>query len=441
MKNARWKQELIALSRQKVFWGELLVILAYVTLTLITYHTEARLAVHLPFDGIVVFAPLFVGGFLLLFSGMEFSVPVFLLLPAARLTIFLFSGLIGEVGADMILEQVAMTLLGMTIFLLFFNYRNGRLLFRRALIAFAVVADVQLVTCVIGLGSNYSKTEVLAGIGYSNYVATFLIIVITFLLFSRTNRVEKGVLVLSVLALLLTMSVGAFVALFVVFCVWYWKKMTRNPKPYILILVLVLVLLILFGILASQITALYRLTRPIWSKLQQVFAGDFDGVTSLRFTLYRYSWRSILRRPLFGAIINYNEVSAAEGLSGMRTHNLILESLLLYGFIGSLCNVGILATVIRRGRAILKERPGRKRLVFVFVVMLIHGFVEPNFFTILYEMFVWAMIGLFLSPHPAEDDYVWNDKRFNSAPDAPEATENPAANGEIEIENRTEAGN
>lgn len=407
MKNVRWKQELIIRSRQKSMWGELLIILAYLSLTLFSTYSASRLAFHLSFSGVAIFAPLFVGGVLLLLKKDEFTMPLLLLLPAARLMFFLFSALISQVGADLILEQVALTLLGMTVFLLFLNYEHAAELFRRALTVFAFVVSIQIIACVIGLGSHFNKDNVLAGIGYSNYAATFLLIAVSFLLFRSVNRVEIVVLVLSIIALFLTMSSGAFIALFVVFCIWYRGKLVRNPKPFIILLVIALILLAVFGILSSQITFLYRLTRPIWSRFQLIFSGNFNGATSSRLTLYRYSLRSIGRHPFFGSIINYNDAFAAEEYNAYvfyRTHNLILESLLLYGIVGSLLNVGILAELVRRGRSIIKARPGRRILVLVFIVMALHGFVEPNFFTIMFEMFVWAIFGLFLSPYPAEYD-------------------------------------
>ena len=404
---SRWKEELIARSRTASTWGELLVILAYVSLTLFSPHVTSRLAFHTPFDGIAVFAPLFVGGFLLLLREMRFKAPVFLILPLVRLSIFTFSGLVGEVGADVLLVQVSMTLLSITVFLFFFNYRHGGELFRRMLTVFSFFVSVQIIACVIGLGSGFDKNAVLAGIGFSNYAATFLLISITVLLFRAANKVEIGVLILSVFALLLTMSTGAFIALLIVFAVWYRGLWIRHPKPCALILVAAVLAIVVFGILSSQILFLYRLTRPIWTRFQQIFSGNFEAATSSRLTLYRYSLKSIGRNPAFGAILNVNEgfdTIEYTRHAWSRTHNLFLESLLLYGIVGSLCNVGIVAEIIYRGRRILREKPGRRVLVLTLIVMAVHGLVEPNFFTILYDMFVWAVLGVFLSSHPAPDD-------------------------------------
>ena len=300
-----------------------------------------------------------------------------------------------------------MTLLSITVFLFFFNYRNGADLFRRMLTVFSFAVSVQIIACVIGLGSGFDKNLVLAGIGGSNYAATFLLVSITVLLFRSVNRIEKCVLVLSLFAFLLTMSTGAVIALLVVLIVWYRGKVRSNPKPWIALVAILAVLITVFGILSSQILFLYRLTRPIWTRFQQIFSGNFDAATSSRFSLYRYSLKSIGRNPVFGAILNENEGFDSikyTRFAGWRTHNFILESLLLYGIVGSLCNVALLAEIIRRGRAILRERPGRRVLVLTMIVMAIHGLVEPTFFTILYEMFVWAVVGVFLSPYPAPAD-------------------------------------
>ena len=415
MKNG-WKQELISRSRQPALWGELLVILAFVSLTLFSSLGDARVAIHTSFDGTAVFAPLFVAGFLLLLREMKFTAPVFLVLPLARLSLFFFTGLILAVGAAILLEQLSMTLLSMTVFLFFFNYPGAKKLFRRALTTFAFVVSVQIFVCVIGLGSHYDKNGVLAGIGRSNYVATFLLIAITYLLFCSVNWVERGVLILSVVSIVLTMSSGAFIALFVVGCIWYGGKLARKPKLYLLILAGVLILIALIVVLSTHANVFYRLTRPISSKLKSFFSGNYDGATSSRLSLYRYSLSSIARHPTFGSIVNVNDVYANSRFEGGRTHNLILESLLLYGIVGSLINAGIVFEIVRRARQLVPKRPGRRTLILVCLAMVLHGFVEPNFFTVMFEIFVWSILALLVSPHPAEDDQLWNGKRLDAGP-------------------------
>ena len=412
-----WKQELIARSRQPALWGELLVILAFVSLTFFTPLGEARVAVHTSFDGTTAFfAPLFVAGFLLLLREMKFTTPPLLILPLARLSLFFFTGLILAVGAAILLEQLSMTLLSMTVFLLFFNYPGAKKLFRRVLVAFSFVVSVQIIVCVIGLGSEYDKHGVLAGIGRSNYAATFLLIAITFLLFYSANRIEIGVLILSVIALVLTMSSGAFLALFVIGCIWYGGKLARKPKLYLLILAGIVILIVLIAVLSTQVNVFYRLTRPISSKLKSFFSGNYDGATSSRLSLYRYSLSSIGRHPVFGSIVNVNDVDANTRFEGGRTHNLILESLLLYGIVGTLINALIVFEIVRRARKLVPTRPGRRTLIFVCLAMVLHGFVEPNFFTVPFEIFVWSTLALLVSPHPAEDDPIWNGKRLNAEP-------------------------
>ena len=199
MKLDRLKEELITRSRSANAWGELLVILAYLSLTLFSPNSASWITIHTPFDGVAIFAPLFVGGFLLLLKDMKFTTPAFLVLPLVRLSIFALSGMIGEVGADNLLVQMSMTLLGMTVFLFFFNYKNGRDLFRRMLTVFAFAVSLQLIVCVLAQWSEFDKNNVLAGVGGSNYAATFLLIAVTFLLFASTNRVEIAVLILSAL--------------------------------------------------------------------------------------------------------------------------------------------------------------------------------------------------------------------------------------------------
>lgn len=76
---------------------------------------------------------------------------------------------------------------------------------------------------------------------------------------------------------------------------------------------------------------------------------------------------------------------------GFRTHNFALESLLLYGIVGSILNLFILYFLIRSFRC-------KKNLPYLmaFLGALVHGLFEPNFFTLHFELFLWLMIGISL---------------------------------------------
>ena len=135
----------------------------------------------------------------------------------------------------------------------------------------------------------------------------------------------------------------------------------------------------------------------VYEKLRQkiifFLEGDWKNFGSSRLELYEFSWDNIKNNFLFGSIVNYNSsISSTYRFQFFRTHNVVLESLLLYGLIGTILNLAICIILIKK---VLNRKKSRKIFPYIMTIIavLIHGMVEPNFFTMHFEPFVWMIFG------------------------------------------------
>ena len=232
-----------------------------------------------------------------------------------------------------------------------------------------------------------------------------------FLLFRAVTTAERIVLIFSLSMLILTLSFGAFLGLLAAVLVWFVGRYRQNKRVYSALLVLLVVLILILAVNIGRIGILSSLLKEIRERIEMAAKGDFEGVTSSRFSLYRYSLTTISKHPIFGAIVNSNDAYTAVEYTEHqfeRTHNVLLESLLLYGIVGTAINFAIFSSVIRQGREAIRRRPGRRIFFLVLFIALLHGLLEPNFFTLNFELFIWAVLGVYLSPSEQESDYVFN---------------------------------
>ena len=145
--NRRWKEEILTSSRKKSFWGEVLIVAAFASCAVISAYPGARLAFDVPFPGIVLFAALLVAAFALSWDSMTVHAPFLVFLPAFRLAFYLIPAFSLSVDSELILEQIAMTVVGMGVFLYFYNVQDGAVTFRRTLTVFAFITSLQLLVC------------------------------------------------------------------------------------------------------------------------------------------------------------------------------------------------------------------------------------------------------------------------------------------------------
>ena len=377
-----------ALERRKVLISEILMALAYLSLAIISsYHS--MFTVQVPFPGISVFLFLFGLSSLARLNLREIRVHSILFVLFFRLLLFCLNGLFLKVGPEKILEESAVTVISALIFLVAYN---ADIRIKNVLTPFIFLTDLQIFYTFASGGFSMDKSLIVAGIGDSNYIASFLLLYICFLLFMKKKPFDILLIGISIIAMLLTQSFACYLALGVVLFIWVIKTVNWKSKNSVLFfLVLLLLLVLLFALFLNT-----KFGQPIYEKVKEklnfLSEGNFTAFSSSRNILTEFSIKNILRHPFFGTIINTDpELPVDYRWQGFRTHNFALESLLLYGIVGSILNLFILYFLIRSFRC-------KKNLPYLmaFLGALVHGLFEPNFFTLHFELFLWLMIGISL---------------------------------------------
>ena len=369
--------------KNRFTFSDICITAAYLSLAVVSSYI-AFLTFDVKFPSILIFIAFFFLATLktILNSGAKLHMVIFFLV--LRFFFFLINCLVLRVDTNEITEQAVVTVCSVLIFFYCYNEFTD---IGKILLPFTLLTSVQVFYAFITNGFSTEKTFIVAGIGDSNYIATFLLFSIAYYLFSKTSVIQKITLLLSVPALLLTQSFACYLALFVVGVVWVIKTVNWHSTKSVAIFVACCMVTALSCICFTNTKFGYPIVEKIKDKLTFLASGDMRNFSSSRVELYRFSIDNIKRHILFGSIKNEN-LMISSLFQNFRTHNLVLESLLLYGIVGSLLNIVIFYYAIKSFK-----RNKNMAYIMVFIAVIVHGFFEPNFFTMHFELFIWLIIG------------------------------------------------
>lgn len=380
------EERLLSTTKKSLQVSEILLMFAYVSLAIVSAY-PAFLTFDVPFPAILIFFVLLAVVALIGFiKDRDFRLHIIGILLLLRLLLFTINSLFISVAAETFLEQVFTTFCAILIMNICYNQRID---VKNILMPFLILTDVQIFYAVLASGFSLDKSFIVAGIGGSNYVATFLLLCTTYLMFTDKSVFTKTVIFATVLALLATQSFACYLAFAVVIVVWAirtinWKSPKSVGSAGAVLVIGIIALICFFNSKPGQ--PVYQLVK---TKTEYLLRGNLKNFSSSRTELYAFSWGNIKRHIVFGSINNISNAYPADyRFQGFRTHNIVLESLLLYGIIGSLINVAVLYFFF-------KECRGKKQFPYLmtFIAVLLHGLFEPNFFTMHFEVVIWLIIG------------------------------------------------
>ena len=377
---------IIDVEKRRLNIYEICAMAAYFSLAVVSAY-PAFLTFDVPFPAVILFAvllfaPIFVG----LYFGQVFKLHVVGALLLLRLLLFTINSSVITVDTETLLEQFFTTFCSILILTVCFNRQIS---VKKVLLPFILLTDLQVVYSVVFNGFSFDKALVVAGIGGSNYIATFLLAYITYLLFTKRDLFYNIVLFITIPAFLLTQSFAAYIGLFVVFVVWAVNKINWKSAYSIgnaCAIGMIMLCAVVFFLHTKFGAPVYNLVK---SKLSYLFSGNFKDFSSSRTELYSFSFENIKRHILFGSINNVNDAYGADyRFQNFRTHNFLLESLLLYGIVGTIINA-MIAGIFFKECGCKAKFP----YLMVFIAVLVHGLFEPNFFTMHFEIVIWLFIG------------------------------------------------
>ncbi len=390
-----------AISYQKNKFVYFLFYLAYLSLAVFSYYPSylaLRVYTNLDYFFIALFVAFLVLFFILNKNYIKnIKIHFIIIILAVRMIIFVINACVKGLEGGYVRNEIVMFLLISIIFTFFYNYSSDeRTEIKNLFVVFSLYSCLQLLVLFLANGFSIDKAFIVMGIGYSNYGATFLLMSIAYLTFVKTNVFEKIVIGLDVVFLVLTQSFGAYIALFVLIVIALIIKVNwRNKKSWLYFMALLAVTAILLAVffctsLGSSVWAM------ITKKLGYLFAGDFNSFGSSRVKLYKDSLQNIRKDLFFGEIENI--VSDSFGVyKPTRTHNFFLESLLNYGIIGTILNAIVVVLIVFDAKKVYRSREENKASLITIISVLLHGAIEPNFFTLHFELFTWIIIGSMLA--------------------------------------------
>lgn len=260
------------------------------------------------------------------------------------------------------------------------------------------IIDLQIMSVFLplalgGHGLYQIKTLLTIPVGNSNSVAA-LILMQTVLAYLFLEK--KFYTVISVLALLCTMSKGAFLALGITGVIILVGELIKRKNWRVLFAILI-------GACVIYAVANKVLNEYLFEYLKVIktlFNGNIETINNGRNEIFKDAWVQFLQHPIIGNGLRSLYVS------GGMAHNFILQGLFNGGILGCVLMYSpILYIVFRMNKWNDKYKRG---MLYLLLVITLHGFVENVFLTITAELFIWTYI--FLIYLGGEKDYAksWN---------------------------------
>lgn len=382
--------------------GYTIFILSYLSFTVFSSYPSV-LAVELPISTMFVFVVLQAAALCYFANRAKLLIPI---APAVifilRLILFVGNAIALHMSLRTLFYEIALTLIYIYLFSFMYSYASDDgTEIRRLLIGLTTITTLQLAVGILIHGSN--KGEIAAGIGMSNYAATFLLLASGYFLFSPKTKYSVLWIGISVCGVLFTLSFGAYVVLAILVALRLFTALDwKLPRSWLILLGLVVA-----GVLTIIVLAQTDFGKPMVDKMAEklrlLFTGNLQAFGSSRLMLYEFTLDNIKRHWALGPIENFNPnlvpSDAFYRFQYDRSHNLLLESLVQYGVFGTLVNLALVIYVCRLAKRRIGGQPAKKAIVIAILGTVAHWLIEPNFFTMHFEILLWILLGALLSPN------------------------------------------
>ncbi|MBI3952663.1 MAG: O-antigen ligase family protein [Candidatus Doudnabacteria bacterium] len=217
---------------------------------------------------------------------------------------------------------------------------------------------------------------------YPNALALYLGPLLAFflaLIYSKSTLINRKLLFwttgMGLIALVLTFSRGAWLAVLAVLAVLIGKKFSWKIAGAVLIIIIIAIVFLQSG--------------------QRFSLSDTSSQT--RIQLYQYALTAVLANPLLG-----NGLHGFEAFGVLYPHNIFLNFWLELGLLGMLAFFGIITLSLKQ----YKIAPTSIKLAaaMFLLAVVVHGLVDVPYFKNDLSILFWFMISIFyLSKNPASD--------------------------------------
>ncbi len=248
------------------------------------------------------------------------------------------------------------------------------------------------------VGFYFKKNLFAVSWGRSNYLASFLVVIIPltfgYLFYTKLKKLKALLsiaLVFMFLGVIVTLSRGGLLALVLALILLF----TRTLKAKSLIPFFSIVIIIMVIILLNPMTYVIA---------NSMSAVETSGSVYSRLNFYQDTWNAFLKHPFsgvgFGNLSFYSTFVLAKDASS-SAHNIILGMLGETGLIGAFFFFTIIGTVLIKifKDYLSEEEHSLKLLKWAFFSSIMggcfHSLIEPNFEGFQFAIIFWGIVGTF----------------------------------------------
>lgn len=246
------------------------------------------------------------------------------------------------------------------------------------------------------VGLFLKKNLLTLGWGRSNYLAAFFVVIIPFtigyLLYSNSKKLKlvmTAAVVLMSFAIILTLSRGGILALFIALIILF----SRVLKPKTFIPILTILILVTIVLLINPLT---------YVLIDRIASVETSASYFSRIDLYRDVWKTFLGHPIAGVGIGnlgyYAVFIVPEGASP-SAHNIILGALGEVGIVGATFYFSLLGYLLYSIYKNFKRENDEALKIFkwcfisAFIGGLLHTLVEPTLDGMQFSIIFWTLAG------------------------------------------------
>ena len=262
------------------------------------------------------------------------------------------------------------------------------------LLGFLISAEILIYYLrVEDFAADIENKRINLGWGFSNYIATYLIIFIPAAFYyakkSRVPIIYLGIAIFQIIMLLFTASRGGILAFLPIFPVllFYLFKGTHWRR----------ILLSGCVILCALAVVIYFYTDPFQALFDRLLVAQFDD--NGRFAIWQDALNKFMQHPLFGGGI----FARVDDLGGYRMyHNTFLHVLATFGAFGL---VTLVIQVVQMFRVILKRINPMSLILAISVLGAhLHGMIDNIYFMPQFMVLFFIIIAVMENANTIHDD-------------------------------------
>ncbi|MBV1820476.1 O-antigen ligase family protein, partial [Bacteroidales bacterium MSK.15.36] len=292
------------------------------------------------------------------------------------------------------------------------RYKFLNILFRFIGVSLTIQLIYNSVNLLIKYGVIY-KHLIKLPIGNSNFIAAFLLPCCTFNIV-KLNKSWKDIFFICffLFGIFLTFSKGAIISLLIVLLIKVILNAFENKKIIIKsfkwylknISIIIVIVIFLINVMNTRIgMEIYINTIDKIINISNLSLNDY---TSGRIAVYKMNLNRFFKHIFLGDGTGFkenfsNEIEIKDG----RAHNWIIELLVQSGVIGFLLFIIPIFTILRRTYKTKNYATYQIQTFFAILSILIHGLVEPNLFSLNFDVLFWTILGI----SETENKYYYNN--------------------------------